>query len=222
MDDSTALLDRSLPTRGERLLLLAPPGELEDIALDVLHRVGEDGEATAVVRGDAFLQAKLPTRLRVVDAKLAQPALDGHFDAILAWGSTPWIRGTDETADAILPMLRPGGRFVFDLPCYGFSPVLQSCDPQGGDWVLPQGEDWRTSLEKRGFRDVRVRRRIVRASWATLAELLDARVRAFPLDFENREGVERQDKLRKALAEALGRDTEIELALRYASGHAIR
>lgn len=222
MNATHQTFDRARLTAGERVLLIAPPGELEDVAIDVLHRVGEDGRATAIVSGEPFLQATLPARLEVVDGDVARPRADGPFDAILAFGSTPFVQSFESFLDPLIPALRPGGRFVFELPCRGFSPVLSSCDPRGASWWLPSTAEWRDALEARGFRDVDAKRVIHRESWTTLAELLDSRVRAFPLEFENRAGVERQDALRKALAERFESVDELELALRFTSGRAIR
>lgn len=222
MNATESILDRARPTLGERVLLLAPPGELEDVATDVLHRIGSEGQAVAIVSGEPFLQATLPTTLEIVDSSLSAPRIRGRFDAIVAWGSAPWLESFDSFLEPLVSGLRPGGRLVFELPCRGFSPILESSDPSGQSWWLPRVADWRAALVQRGFRDVEVSRRTRRATWDTLAELLDARVRPFPLDFENLQGVERQEAMRNALAESFESDHDLELAMRYAIGRAIR
>ena len=216
------LLERARLRAGERLLLLAPPGEVEEIAGDALHRI-QAGHAVAVVRGEPFLQGKLPAKLGIVDDNPACPQrLSGPFDAILSWGSVPFLASFESFLSPLPRLLRPGGRLVFELPCSGYSPVLQACDPEGGRWWLPSVNDWREALAEHGFREIEVARHVTRQHWLTVGELLDARVRPFPLDFENRAGVERQEQLRNALAEAFGGVDELELVLRYAVGYAMR
>ncbi|MCA8972091.1 MAG: class I SAM-dependent methyltransferase [Planctomycetes bacterium] len=226
MITTATILGRADPRTGERILLLAPPGDIEAIAVDLRHRVGDRGQIRAIIAGEPYMQARLAPEVEVIDDRVDAPSSLGRsigaFDLVLAWGSVPWLPRENEIFGRILAALRPGGRFVFDVPSRDYSEALETCEGVMYDWFLPDSADFEHALDDAGFREVEIECIRHDFQFDTLAELIDARTRPFPLEYENAIGVERQTALRNAFAHMFDRDHDLELTLNHIAGHAIR
>ena len=221
--EATAILDLEAPRSGERVLLLAPPGELGAIAESVLAAVGEGGRVIALVRGDPWLQGAFPARLEIHDADPGHPhQARGPFDLVLCWGSTPFARSFEQLLGPLRQALRPGGRLAVELPSYGFCPALQASDPRASEWWLPGVAAWREALSRHDLRAVEANSTTRVSQYETLAELVDALVRPFAVDFEGQRGLELTEVLRENLAKAFEGAEEIAVARRFVRARALR
>ena len=86
-----------------------------------------------------------------------------EFDAVFSNAALHWMKHPDAVIDGVWRALRPGGRFVAELGGYGcvqavvdaLAAVLAT---RGIDaarlnpWYFPTVDDYRTRLERRGFR----------------------------------------------------------------------
>ncbi|HMQ23723.1 MAG TPA: methyltransferase domain-containing protein, partial [Planctomycetota bacterium] len=175
-----------------------------------------------------YLQADLHPAVQVIesaidDAKtLGEARLRGRFDLVVAFGSFPWLPAEPTFLAAVLRSLRPGGRFVFDVPALGYCDALEACEGRHFHWPLVSEQDFQAALEDSGFRACSVETIDSTRNFATLAELVDERSKPFPLDFENTLGVERQEALRNDLAAWFDRDHDLLLVLRHIAGQAMR
>ncbi len=223
MPEFQAILQSAAPKVGERVLCLAPPGDLGDVLRRFVARATPEGRVVGLVRGDPWIQADIPPGVEVHDGIPERPSIvRGPFDLVAIWGSTPFLDGLEPLLAPIYAALRPGGRLAIDLPAYGFSPVLQACDPRAAGWCLPSVATFREALTDQGFRDVQGVARIDVTTYETLAELLGELARPVPLAFEGPVGNELTATLRANLARAFEGDTELSLARRHAAFLAIR
>jgi hypothetical protein len=212
--DEPRLLDAWQPRRDERVLCLAPPGELVPRVHEVLAGVGAVGRVVAVVRGEAWLSADLSPGIEVVDDDAGAPRrLPGPFDLALVWGSLPFVAGLAELLAPLREALRPGGRLWLDLPAHGWSAVLQACDPRAASWWLPAPGEVEETLVEHGWRDVRVETWLELDTYTSVAEVLEALSRPFPVDFEGAAGRRLAETLRLGLARTFG-DHQVSLARR--------
>lgn len=213
---------QTLPQSGERVLCLAPPGELRGVVEASLEQVGPGGRVVVPVRGDPYVQANLPARVEVIHGDPGQPPVAGPFDVVLAWSRVPFLGSLSQFLVPVRDSLRPGGRLELDLPTYGFCPLLQACDPRAADWYLPGTDALREALEVLGFRDIAVSMRVELRSYGTLAQVVDDWIRPFPLAFEGEAGAELTRRLRGNLVRAFEGSRDLSLALRRARGAARR
>lgn len=213
----------AIPGKGQRVLCLAPPGELAEPAGLCLHAVGPEGLVVAPVRGEPFLTEALPPELRVHDGHPGEPgAIEGPFDLVLSWGSMPFIDELDGFLGTVRSALRPGGKLCFDLPAYGFSPILQASHPLAKDWSLPGADEFRASLEEAEFRNVRCAAWVDVREHRSLGDLVDAIVMPFPLHYEGRAGKKLLHELRRNLSEVFEKTEKLSFALRRVRASAMR
>jgi enediyne biosynthesis protein CalE5 len=121
LDITTALLARTEPAPGERVLeLAAGPGS---VGLAAARLVGGDGEVVisdvsprmAAIAAERAAQRKLPNvRTEVLDLeRIAVP--DASFDVILCREGLMLVPDPAAAAREILRVLRPGGRFALSV-----------------------------------------------------------------------------------------------------------
>ena len=102
---------------------------------------------------------------RVMSAH-ALPFAD-EFDAVFSNAVLHWIRDADPMIAAVHRSLRPGGRFVAECGGYGCvdkvrTALVRALDRRGIDggarvpWYFPTPDDYRTRLERAGFRVDRI------------------------------------------------------------------
>lgn len=214
---------RAVPEPGDRVLCLAPPGELFEVGQASIERVGATGRVCALVVGDPYLQGAVPARLEVHDGDPARPHnVRGPFDVVLVWGSTPFLSTLPALLAPVRDALRPGGKLALDVPAYGFCAVLQASDPRAAEWSLPSADELRGELAELGFRDIEVTPHTELAEYGTLAEMAEALARPFPLAFEGRDGEELLEEIRANLVRGFEGADELSLARRKLRGSALR
>ena len=98
---------------------------------------------------------------RVMDGEAL--AFTEEFDAVLSNAALHWMRRPDAVIDGVWRALRPGGRFVAEMGGDGnvrriVGALVAGLDRRGLDgravvpWYFPTIADYRSRLEKRGFR----------------------------------------------------------------------
>ena len=120
-------LTRLNPRRGERALAFEP--QLADIqALCVAF--GEAGELAVVSTDRCIAEQQTgdpPPQLRVIAHETIGGERFGTFDAVIAAPKSGPLLPPEVYARLIRDNLRPGGRFVIDLPSTDMQPDLRSC-----------------------------------------------------------------------------------------------
>lgn len=213
----------SYPAIDNRVLCLAPPGELSELSERCLEAVGEAGRVTVILPGDPFLHGDLPPNVEIIEGRPQNPTmLEGPFDLVLAWGSYPFVEDLDEFLPPIVSLLRPGGRICFDLPGYGFCPVLQACHPAAHTWLLPRLVDFEEALSDLELRDVKGSTWVELRKYASLPDMLEDLIKPYPLHFEGRRGEALLNQLRKNLSSAFQGTEDLSLALRRIRLRALR
>ena len=117
-------LERLALRRGERVLTLEP--RLPD-ALAMRTAIGGDGELTAVIadraRAEALAERQLPG-VRVLAHEVSGDERFGTFDAAMCTLHTGPALAPARCAALLRSNLRPGGRFVVDVPAGDMIPDL--------------------------------------------------------------------------------------------------
>lgn len=121
LEITTALLDRTEPVRGERVLeLAAGPGS---VGLAAARLVGAEGEVvvsdvsprmTAIAAGRAAARKLANVRGEVLDLERIAVA-DASFDVVLCREGLMLVPDPAAAAREILRVLRPGGRFALSV-----------------------------------------------------------------------------------------------------------
>jgi len=146
------------PRSGERILDLGcGDGVLSERLVSLgCSVVGVDGSAAQVAAACA----------RGVDARVGDGealAFEEEFDAVFSNAALHWMRRPDRVMDGVWRALRPGGRFVAELGGHGcvqavVDALTAALATRGIDarslnpWYFPTVEDYRSRLERRGFR----------------------------------------------------------------------
>lgn len=119
-------MERLSLRRGERVLAVEPR---RVDALSLLAAIGSDGELTAVIadrdRAERLAERQLPG-LRVLAHEVEGTERFGAFDAALFALHTGPVLAPARYAELLRSNLRPGGRFVVDVPADDMIPDLSS------------------------------------------------------------------------------------------------
>ena len=211
------------PEPGSRILLLAPPGELAELALAALEAVGPEGSVHCLMRGEPFLHGPLPSRLEYLEGEPSRThGIRGPYDLILARGRFPFVDELATWLAPLIPALRPGGRLALDLPAYGFSAPILASHPLAHDWVLPHPSEMLEALEKTGLRDAECRSEVEIWSLPSFADLVEEIALSDSIFYEGREGRDKLEVLRQNLAAAYPEAGPVDLALRRVHARAQR
>ena len=211
------------PEPGSRLLLLAPPGELADLAQAALDAVGPEGRVHCLMRGEPFLHGPLPSRLEYLEGDPARTeGLRGPFDLILCRSRFPFVQDLESWLAPLGPALRPGGRLALDLPAYGFSAPILASHPSAEDWVLPHPSELAEALANAGFREQECHSKVEIWSLQSFADLVEEIALADSIFFEGLDGRNKLETLRQNLAEAFLDPGPLDVALRRVHARAQR
>ncbi|MCA8942672.1 MAG: hypothetical protein KDB80_08965 [Planctomycetes bacterium] len=218
--ESLSLLDAR---RGERVLQVTAHSVPPVHAL--LDRVGGDGLLVVVDPNDAVVDRLLTIEhpaLSVIALEPTGEEILGRFDAMYA--SPAWNIGwpIERWGTIISHSLRPGGRFVLDLPAESACEVVASAWRAAGEaaglgrWRGPSEGDAAQGLRKLGLRNVQGEVGTHLARFESPRELAEFATAELETDADFVES------LRIKLAERLQTDGEIEVVFRRTCVHGIR